>query len=458
MARPGRASKGKRHKSKQSAAPVETPKSKPNRFITWTLGLATIAVLIGSLVATNIGGRGGDFDYEALPNNQATKVVPTSTAKLHNEFDLEPKTLNELLNIPDSEIHKVDIARMNLLCATGVPDTQGLDVEHALSVLDEWAEKVAFETNRHLYRVTDPRYQDRYKGSEAHFRAEMLAQVLQEDLGVHYNKSAIGSFSFADPSVAFIHGMIPRPGQTTDDTPGGTCASMPVLYVAVGRRLGYPLKLATAHSHIFARWDGEALFNKPGGHDNPAWREAFNCETTNGFHKYDDEYYKTWPFPVSEHQIAHNGLLKSLTPFEEFAQFLGARGHYGMDVGQPGFAARCYENAHRYDTRRPCYTAWFMQATRESGYQPFTLALRQMVDSERHRQAALRQQQSIGNIHGTPLPSEVRSQAHTGVPTVPGFSPTTHQADPFGSPYTVSKPFQQPVSPTQFYQPSTIPE
>jgi hypothetical protein len=36
---------------------------------------------------------------------------------------------------------------------------------------------------------------------------------------------------------------------------GGTCLSMPVAYVAVGRRLGYPLKLVTAKGHLFARWE-----------------------------------------------------------------------------------------------------------------------------------------------------------------------------------------------------------
>lgn len=442
MAHRGKATKGKRYQSKQSAKPVDPPK-KSKRFITWGLGLVTVAALIGSIVVTSTGGRGGDFDYEA-----PAQVRPANAA-FHTDFELEPKTLNDLLDLPNSELHKVDIARMNLLCATRLPATRSLDVEHALSVLDEWAEKVAFETNRHLYRIHDPRFADRYKGSEAHFRAEMLAQVLYEDLGVRYDKSAIGNFSFADPSVAFIHGMIPAPSQSTSDTLGGTCVSMPVLYVAVGRRLGYPLKLATAHSHIFARWDGEALYQQEGGHDNPAWRETFNCETTNGFHKYDDEYYKTWPFPVSEREIARNGLLKSLNAKEEFAQFLAARGHHGMDVKQYGFAARCYENAYGCDNSRPCYRAWLMQAAMSSDYQPTNSNLRAMVSAERtYQQHLKRQQQSILN-----------GQQVFGQPNHPGFQNTIDpQADPFGSSHLAGQGFQQPASPTQFYQPPTIPE
>ena len=52
-----------------------------------------------------------------------------------------------------------------------------------------------------------------------------------------YDLASKDNFAFNDSRVAFIHGMIPTAGQTTADTPGGTCASMPVMYVAVGRRL-----------------------------------------------------------------------------------------------------------------------------------------------------------------------------------------------------------------------------
>ena len=133
-------------------------------------------VLVSSIVATNIGGRGGELAYDALPDTQAV-VVSASTTTLHTEFNLEPKTLDELLKLPGSELYTIDIARINLLCALGLSTTEGLDIEQALSILDEWAEKVAEVTDRHLYRVADsrPEYANRYKGDEAHCRAEMLA-------------------------------------------------------------------------------------------------------------------------------------------------------------------------------------------------------------------------------------------------------------------------------------------
>ena len=364
--------------------------------------------------------------------------APASATSLHTEFTAEPETLNALLALPVERLGEVDIARMNLLCASALPDTKGLDVEHALSVLDDWAARVASETDRHLDRVTDPRFAERYRGSEAHFRAEMLAQVLQEDLGVKYDMKAVGSFSFADPSVAFIHGMIPPEGGIIADTPGGTCVSMPVLYVAVGRRLGYPLKLATTDSHIFARWDGK-------DHENQAYRDYFNCETTNGFHRFDDDHYRTWPKPVTDQQVAVNGFLKSLNPAEELAQFLATRGHHAFDVGQVGFAARCYENAHRYDTTRPAYRSWLADAARRSGYRPKTPALHRMIVAQRALLAAERQAHAAGILGSDPLPSRTRVETPPGIPT------------PWGDPTPSRPPLTQPPSPSTFHEPPPTP-
>ena len=297
------------------------------------------------------------------------------------------KTLEDLLKIPADKLGDVDIAEMNLLCAAGLPGAEKLDIDHALATLGLWAERVKLETERHLYRVTDPRYADHYHHSEAYLRAEMLVQNLCEDLGVKYDPSAkAGTFSFRDSRVAFIHGMIPGAGQSLIDTPGGTCASMPVMYVAIGRRLGYPLKLVTTKGHVFVRWDGK-------DHPNPAWRERFNMEGTNGFNSFPDDYYKTWPFKLTDREVKANGYLASLTPRQEFAQFLAARGHCGTDHGQPAFAASCYENACGYDPTRLCYRAWFGDAALASGYRPSIPALARLL--ARRRQPRVLDPESI---------------------------------------------------------------
>lgn len=356
-------------KKRKSRTRTRAPESvKPNK-IKRVLNIALSVILITAL---------GLVAYLVFFSNDKsiTVVTPgafTNTLTHTPKVTRKAKSLDELLAMPAEQLANVDIAEMNLLCATGLPGAENLNIDHALATLDQWAARVKSETNRHLYRVTDPRYADHYRHSEALLRAEMLLQVLQVDLGVKYDMTAAHNFAFNDSRVAFIHGMIPTPGQTTADTPGGTCASMPVMYVAVGRRLGYPLKLVITKGHIFARWDGK-------NHPNPTWRERFNIEGSgDGFSSFEDDYYKTWPFKVTDREVRVNRYLISLTPTEEFAEFLAARGHCGRDNGKLAFAARCFEKAYRYDTSRPCYRNWFIEVAMRSGYRPATPALARLL-------------------------------------------------------------------------------
>ena len=88
---------------------------------------------------------------------------------------------------------------------------------------------------------------------------------------------------------------------------------MPVLYLALGRRLGYPLKLVTTREHLFLRWEDAA--------------DRFDLEATGkGMNRYNDEHFRQWPFPITDAEINENGYLKSLTPAQELSVFLSIRG------------------------------------------------------------------------------------------------------------------------------------
>lgn len=415
------------------------PRSK--RVLNVVLMLALVG-LVGGIIWSQSRQRTPAMS-DTAPVLQVISVSTPTTTKLHTTFTAEPKTLNELLALPVERLGEVDIARMNLLCATGLPGAEKLDIDHALATLDEWVKRVQFETDRHLYRVHDPKWADHYQRSEARLRAEMLLQVLQEDLGVKYDMSAEGNFSFKDSRVAFIHGMIPSPGQTTRDTSGGTCASMPVMYVAVGRRLGYPLKLVTTDAHIFARWDGLAS----GSHPNVKWRERFNVDGAgHGFSSFEDDYYLTWPHKVTRQQAKVNGYLLSLSPAEEFAQFLAARGHCGIDNNQNAFAARCYENAYRYDTTRPCYRSWFMKAALPGNYRPTTPILAQLLQQKHQAQIAM----ARPSLDGMQMPSQMVMD----LPNTPHAS-TLHG---FTRPQPATPGVPQQATPFAQYQPPTPPD
>ena len=271
----------------------------------------------------------------AKPDATISPLPPTVVRKAQSLGDLLKRSAKDLVD--------VDVAEMNLLCATGLPGAENLDINRCLAKLDEWAAKVQIETQRHLYRVHDPKWADHYKHSENWLRAEFLAQVLQEDCGVHYNMDRVRDIDFTKSKDLFIHGMI-------DDANGGTCASMPVLYVAIGRRLGYPLKLVQTKAHVFVRWD--------------AGKEWFNIETaTNGgVSSYPDEHYKEWPEKLTDAGVKANRYLISLSSGEELACFLASRGHCLLDNGHAQEAFAAYAAAHRLAPQDPAHLAWMRQA------------------------------------------------------------------------------------------------
>ncbi len=233
-----------------------------------------------------------------------------------------PNSHYDLLAMSPDELDKVDLALMNLVCAKGLPGTESLSIPAVLAKLDQWAETVKSETGRHLYRVTDPKYAEHYNHSEARLRAEFLVQTLQEDCGVHYNMDRVREVDFSKPQDLFIHGMV-----GSDN--GGTCSSMPVFYAALGRRLGYPIRLVLAKQHIFCRWDdGKDRFN-------------FDGATNGGINFHSDEYYHEWPHKITDTEMAAGEFLKSLTPTEELATFLLQR-------------ASCLQAHHRIVEERAC--------------------------------------------------------------------------------------------------------
>jgi len=246
---------------------------------------------------------------------------------------------------------------MNLLCAQDLPGAEGLDCHECLATLDRWARRIESETDKHFYRYkSNPAEFDK---SEAYFRMLMMSVVLYEDFGVRYNPERMSTpgtvdrndHFFADSRDVFLHGMLqagiqsPRSKVQSQGSPSsltprplslalGTCSSMPVLYVALGRRLGYPLKLAVTKSHLFLRWESPT--------------ERFDMEATGkGMNRYDDEHFKRWPFPVTDEEIKADGYLKSLTPVEELAVFLSLRGHCLKEAGRTQDAVSAYSAAAR---------------------------------------------------------------------------------------------------------------
>lgn len=264
--------------------------------------------------------------------------LTSSTTAVKDSNDPSATTLADLFMMPADELARLDVAEVNLLCAQGLPGAESLDIPKTLATLDQWSQRVRAETDRYLSRLKDPATASHYGNSEAKYRAEMLVQVLQEDSGVRYHDGFDPMSEtvpvFTSSKDCFLHGLV-------NDSNGGNCVSMPVIYVAVARRLGYPVKFVTSREHTFCRWEGLH-------HPNPAWRERFNFDAPGkGFSIDPDEFYLTWPKPSTSQQVEANQWLKSLSPSEELALFLLMRGHVLRDNSRFADAQVAYAVANQ---------------------------------------------------------------------------------------------------------------
>lgn len=245
------------------------------------------------------------------------------------------------------DLCRLGIDTINLLCAAGIPGAEKMDIGYCLRKIDEWAAKVQLYTEQMLHHFE--RHPERYGNSLAYFKALCLVTVLQRDCGVRYNPAK------SDPNVpletadSFIFGII--------QGDGGTCASLPVLYCAVGHQLNYPMFLvhtkAEKAGHGFVQWDDGEV--------------RFNIEATGvGMATPTDDHYRTGKFFLSSYIERAGCFLRPNNLRHSLAKFLAERSHYWMDVKAfrhaveaMGWAAALHpENRFYLNTAKIFYNKW----------------------------------------------------------------------------------------------------
>lgn len=229
----------------------------------------------------------------------------------------QPKTLAALLQVPSDQIHNVEIARMNLLCAEGLVGSDQLDVEKDLAIIDQWSTQADQDLQRFtpLYHIHPEKFPDVH--SESEWKMYVLFGFLRERQRIGYNPELKTLFAKGygyiedhpdefrqDARDTFLNGIVERRM--------GVCSSLPAIFVAVGRRLGYPLYYVHTKGHSFVRWDDG--------------KERFNVETTRSFFTTPhDDYYERWPYRISKQDQADFGYLKNQTTQQMLAGFLQDR-------------------------------------------------------------------------------------------------------------------------------------
>ncbi len=126
--------------------------------------------------------------------------------------------------LSDQELARRDIAEVNLLCALGLPGSEGLDPTSCLDRLDDWTEQVRAGIehalkNRSQYPVYD-------ELSEAEYCILTMYAVLYRHVGLTVNTECQNPgniYDAFDSRDHFIHAVL------TDGHPA-TCCAAPVIF------------------------------------------------------------------------------------------------------------------------------------------------------------------------------------------------------------------------------------
>ena len=242
------------------------------------------------------------------------------------------RTVAQLIALSDAELERVDIVEMNIAVAREIPGLERLDYEIYRKRVDGWTDQFRrwLPTVEHAFKKSPAKYQNDVN----FFRLGMLSQFLDEQVGIAYveqqktdQKRGVKEVRYTDPGDLLLHGLI--------DTKRGTCATMPALHVAIGRRLGWPVSLACAKSHYVCRYDdGKAVYNMEA---TDTGRGGFAAGS-------DSDYMESEG--ISRKAVACGSDLQKLTAREMLGVFVQSRARYYADTDEPALAARDYALAH----------------------------------------------------------------------------------------------------------------
>lgn len=165
-------------------------------------------------------------------------MMPITIADLSNQTTVSKTPLEDwekLARLPNEVLGQLDIADVHLRCLLGLPEAKWVNKSACLKRLDEWAGVVQRWTKLAIPEFYQKKPAE-YGHSEAFFRAFSLVSTLQRHCGVHADQSqkALGPKDPFKLECQFIHGII--------QGLGGNCASLPIVYTAVGRRLALQRK------------------------------------------------------------------------------------------------------------------------------------------------------------------------------------------------------------------------
>ncbi len=203
----------------------------------------------------------------------------------------------------DAELRERSIDFIDTVMAIGLPGAEDPKSYNSCpGKLDALAEHVRRYTEAHDGHLQ--RSPEKYGNSLAQFRMSLLVTFVQEALGVRAGPVSVDNSNGADSRSFSVHGIM------SDDRCPATGITLPVLYVAIGRRLQYPLYLVQAKGCYFVRWE------ESNG-------DYFNIDATlPEFKSLDDKRFRDWPQEMSDHELRSGLYFHNLSARGQYIHFL----------------------------------------------------------------------------------------------------------------------------------------
>jgi hypothetical protein len=231
-------------------------------------------------------------------------------------FDYTGITAEQLVGLTDEQLAEFDPLAVNLIVAKGVPRIADLDIRLYQEQVNAWTWDFA---NRYLPAWATV-YEDQpesYGHNSRLFEVGMIQQFFTQEVRIRYREDGCDGIRIRllNPSDMFVNGLL--------DTLQGTCANMPVLYLALAWRMGWPVSLACNRAHYLVRYDdGQCTFNI---------EAALVNVTGPGFYWSSDEL-EIKLRNIGRKALSSGSDLKALTPRERLGAFLSMRARHYRDM------------------------------------------------------------------------------------------------------------------------------
>jgi regulator of sirC expression with transglutaminase-like and TPR domain len=217
---------------------------------------------------------------------------------------LSDAQLEQLANLSEEEIDLGEVAL--LLASEAYPD---LDIPRYVAQLDRLAAEIR--------RFTDQMRSRTRSAAEPDYVIRAMNTYLYKRLGFHYDREDMYATQLKN---RYLNGVL--------DTKAGSCTTLPLLYLALAKRLDYPVYPVAAPQHLFCR------FRLPDG-------TYQNIEATAGGWSPDEDYIISMEIP--QQGLKSGAYLENMTYRQLLGDLIIENGGYWARQGDFLRAVRYYE-------------------------------------------------------------------------------------------------------------------